>query len=847
MKRMLKILGFSFLGILLLSFLTVQLFGGRISRGVITGLNKSMNTEIKVEDVNVSLLRSFPNLSVNLTDFIMVGSDGTPLLEAERVSCLISLSSLFGKTRIKTIVVADGALQVYVDVDGNTNYQLLEYQPVDVQMAEEQNGSSEAIAFAIDDARLENVELIYQNDQLNLAASAFIFDANFRGDFGTEVYDMATQTNAEIRFLDNGDQRLLAGESLRVGANSQVNNKTQTYEYRELSLGIGGLNLKASGSMQQLTDGIDMNMVLESEESTLTDLLRLIPSDQLGVLEELRSTGKFRLAGRISEKWTEARQPRMDFQLSFTNGRLSSKRMDVSAKDLSFVGNFSNGQMRLPRTSVFAIEKLSGNFGRHPFSLSMRVENFDDPIIALGADGAFPLEALPGLLPEGILDEGDGLININGLRVSGRYENMLSPRLMARVKTGGSLAFDDVELVINDRQIDFPEGQLLFRDNELELDNFRLQAAGNDISFSGRAINFIPVMFADSLNTQDAHLEFRALLQAEELDIDELLAFAGPTEEEIEAADTEVEQEELAKKSVTRRAQITDLLNGQFDAQVKEWNYGEIEGENFRGQLVFKPQELNIRGETEAMKGNFQIDGEMYFVESPRLQSRVTANNVDINEFFRQSENFGQEVLTDDNLRGRLDSKMSIKAYFNPAGELDYDKLTILAGIEINDGELREFKMLENFAAALKAKDLARVRFSNLENFLEISRSTIYFPAMFIQSSAMNLTVSGSHTFSQVMDYNLKVNAGQVLANKIAKHDRDLELLPARRNGFFNLYYTITGNLENFNYRRDKRKVKAKFTQSEERRRRIQRNLARDFAEAIPPIEEPGDWGDQGI
>ncbi|MEL6142583.1 MAG: hypothetical protein AAFU67_13300, partial [Bacteroidota bacterium] len=614
---MLKILGFIFLGILLLSFLTIQLFGGRISRGVITGLNESMNTEIKIQDVNVSLLRSFPNLSVNLTKFTMLGSDGTPLLEADRVSCLISLASLFGKTRIKTIVVSDGALQVYVDVDGNTNYQLLEYKPVDVQMAEKEN-NNETVAFAIDDARLENVELIYQNDQLKLAAAAFIYDANFRGDFGTEVYDMATQTNAEIRFLDNGDQRLLAGESLRVGANSKVNNQTQTYEYRELSLGIGGLNLKASGSMQQLTDGIEMDLALESEESTLTDLLRLIPSEQLGVLEELRSTGKFSLAGRISEKWTEARQPRMDFQLSFNNGRLSSKRMDVAAKDLSFVGKFSNGQLRLPRTSVFDIEQLNGNFGRHPFSLSLRVENFDDPIIALGADGAIPLEAIPGLLPEGTVDEGDGLVRINELRVSGRYENMLSPRLMARVRAGGNLAFDDAELVINDRQIDFPEGRLIFRDNELELDNFRLQAPGNDISFSGRAINFIPVIFADSLNTQDAQLEFRALLQAEEIDIDELLAFAGPTEEEIQAADTEIEQEQLAKKSVARRAQITDLLNGQFDADVKEWSYGEIEGENFRGQLTFKPQELDIRGQTDAMDGSFQIEGEMYFVESPR-------------------------------------------------------------------------------------------------------------------------------------------------------------------------------------------------------------------------------------
>ena len=80
--------------------------------------------------------------------------------------------------------------------------------------------------------------------------------------------------------------------------------------------------------------------------------------------------------------------------------------------------------------------------------------------------------------------------------------------------------------------------------------------------------------------------------------------------------------------------------------------------------------------------------------------------------------------------------------------------------------------MLENFAFALKAGDLERVRFTRLANFLEIRDRTIYIPAMFIQSSAINLTLSGSHTFDQYLEYYIKVNAGQVIANKISRHDR---------------------------------------------------------------------------
>jgi hypothetical protein len=244
------------------------------------------------------------------------------------------------------------------------------------------------------------------------------------------------------------------------------------------------------------------------------------------------------------------------------------------------------------------------------------------------------------------------------------------------------------------------------------------------------------------------------------------------------------------------------------------------------------------------MDGQFRLEGEMYFVESPRLEARIIGEQVDVKEFFRQGENFGQEVLVADNLKGKMDSRIFVRAYFDQSGGLDYNRLLVLAGLGIKEGELKDFEMLESFSAVLKEKDLSHVRFSNLENYLEISDNTVYIPTMFIQSSAMNMTVSGSHTFSHVMDYNIKVNVGQVLANKIARHDDNLEVLPARRRGFFNLYYSITGNLENYQYTTDKRKVKSAFDRNNRKRDRIRNELERQFKEVIQLVEEPQDWRD---
>jgi hypothetical protein len=339
-------------------------------------------------------------------------------------------------------------------------------------------------------------------------------------------------------------------------------------------------------------------------------------------------------------------------------------------------------------------------------------------------------------------------------------------------------------------------------------------------------------------------LAFDATLTGASLDIDELLALAGPTDTEREEAEASGTTDSLLAKSMERRATITDLLRGRFEANVAEWNYAEVEGENFSGQLIFTPRQLDVRGITQAMDGELKLDGEVYFQEVQWVEGRISAKDIDVQEFFRQGENFGQEVITAANLEGDMDARLYIEAYFDETGALDYDKLRVLAGIGIEEGELRDFDMLEQFAFALKAGDLERVRFTRLENFFEIIDQTLYIPAMFIQSSAINLEISGSHTFNNYLDYYVKVNAGQVVANKLGRHDGDLEILRARRNGFFNVYYTIKGPLETFVTESDKRAVKNDFRRSAYRKKKVQETLEQMFSEPIKLLEDVGETAD---
>ncbi|MEM6769992.1 MAG: AsmA-like C-terminal region-containing protein, partial [Bacteroidota bacterium] len=515
-----------------------------------------------------------------------------------------------------------------------------------------------------------------------------------------------------------------------------------------------------------------------------------------------------------------------------------SPRTNIGARGLNLKASFTYLDGVKGGVQSFAIEELTGLFRRQEFKMALRVEDVADPRITFSANGALPLGTLPAILGEGPITDCDGFLRIENLELSGRYEDMLRARTMGRVAAAGRLTFDDGELTVNDRELSFPSGTLELRQNELELIDLAFSGPGTEIAFTGRATNLIPVLFADSLNTNDAELNFDARLTGESIDLDELLNLAGPTEEEEEVAAAAGQTDSLRAKTMTRRTQITDLLRGRFDASVDAWNYGEIEGEDFRGQLTFTPRRLDVVGLTAAMDGSLNLDGSVFFEAYQRVEGRISCDGVDVEQFFAQSENFGQEVLTNDNIEGEMDAKLFIRAYYDEFGEFDYDKLVVKAGISILNGELNDFKMLENFAFALKAGDLERVRFTKLQNYFEIEQQTLYIPLMFIQSSALNLEISGNHTFNNFLDYYIKVNAGQAIANKIKKHDDELEVLPARRRGFFNLYYTVYGPLDNYEVDSNKRAVKDDFRRSLTRKGRVKRDLEAAFKERIELVED---------
>jgi hypothetical protein len=184
---------------------------------------------------------------------------------------------------------------------------------------------------------------------------------------------------------------------------------------------------------------------------------------------------------------------------------------------------------------------------------------------------------------------------------------------------------------------------------------------------------------------------------------------------------------------------------------------------------------------------------------------------VDLPVLFKECDNFGQTTLTDKNLKGRLSADIAIKTVWDNYKTINLDLLAGKLSCSVLHGELNNFDPIKSASAFIKVDELNHIVFSDLTNQLEIKNRMITIPMMEVQSSAVNLLMSGTHSLDNVIDYQIKVNLRKLLAAKFGKRNNDVAYIEEDPYEGVNLYLRITGDMSNPKIKYDRESVKKKL------------------------------------
>jgi hypothetical protein len=823
LRRILLGLLFSVLGLLLFLVLIAAFFDKQVSQQLVAEINKNLKTELRVGDASLSLLSGFPAASVNLSQVRLKDALGGQLLAAQELSFRFDLLSLFGDDlKIHSVRLQDGAVRIVVNRAGKSNTDIFKESKTPKKTATEST-----LHLALENAELQNIAILYDNAPTQQAAEMVVDKASASGNFSARQFRLSSQAEIKINYLDSDSSRYLAGQTLRYDAVLAVDLKRGAYALQNVELTLGGNTFNVEGLAVVKPEGTDLNFKLVGQEGDVSMIANLMPGAYHAYFREFQSTGNYACSGTVKGRLNKTETPAISFEVALRDGKVSSEKLQGPLRNVSFRARY-NAQP--DGSGEFELADFKGDFGGQALSLSLKVNQLEDPIVEFHANGALPLDAAYGLFDNDLITAGDGIVRLNRLKVQGRYADMVSMRRISLVNASGEIQFDNAAITYNKTPLLAETGFLRLEDNEFRVDSFMLRAGKSDFLLDGSAKNLLPVLFADSLNTTAALLEFSAKLRSENFDVDQIIGMFSEQSTVTEAGG-EAGLDSLKKEKNMERSLAMNKLKGTFEANIRGFKYGKIEGKNFGGSFEFDHNNLNFNGNAAAMQGELALEGNARFDLAASLKMHIIARNLDLQTMLAQCENFGQEVITEENMRGRLSGRVVLWTFWNDFGEFDMKRLRALADVQATNGELQKVKMFEDFSSFVHLEDLRRIKFTDLQNYLEIKDQRLYLPVMFLQSNALNMTLSGEHTFDNDIDYKIKINAGQVLLNRLKKHDSDLDPLPEKKGGF-NLYYSIVGNLDKYEMKRKKRVVKAEFERSEARKLLIAKALDKEFGGA---------------
>jgi len=229
------------------------------------------------------------------------------------------------------------------------------------------------------------------------------------------------------------------------------------------------------------------------------------------------------------------------------------------------------------------------------------------------------------------------------------------------------------------------------------------------------------------------------------------------------------------------------------------------------------------------ISGKAVITGE----EQNNMLLRTTGElrKIDIYKLFYVFNDFGQDFLVAKNLKGFVSGTINFSAQISPKLELLTKNLTTESDFIIENGELINFEPINELSSFVELSELQHIKFSTLKNSVMIKDEKVFIPQMDINSSAFNITISGTHGFDNYFDYKVRLNLNEVLSRKAKlakKENEEFGVVEDDGSGETNIYLSVIGTPDDFNVRYDRKEAMNKIKSNLQEEKKLLKTILKE-------------------
>lgn len=716
----------------------------KITEAVTRQINENISGEVKIGSMETSLFRGFPFASLSLRDVSIRDSlyhtHKRELLNAKELFVKLNVLSLLkNQPQIRTVYVNTAIATLFVDSSGYSNLSV--FRSKDSTKGKKEKPHINNIVFNDVVIRFEeqSKSKLFQLNIRELDGSLDYGLTGWKGDFkintlvkhmafnnekGSFLKDKVLKTQLRIsyddvkRIMDIPIQDFRIGpDKFRIGGTFNLQKKPTSFTLHIIGENIGYRNITAllSASISSKLNGLDFAKPVSARAL---------------------------LKGNIKYRDT----PTVTVSYNIVNNILSVP--DADLKNISFKGFFTNevveGAGHSDRNSAIHVFGMKASWEGIPVAAdTVRVYNLIEPILEGRFRSQFALTKLNQALGSRSFHFSNGTADVNLLYRAGLKKDDSSRKYIY-----GTVRIDNAAMTYRPRglKLNNCDALLRFTGDDLLMQRVNVQTANTNLNMDGRIANFANLYY---------HEPGKILLdwniRSPQINLNEFLSFLG--KRNAATGDKMIGPQQQAKEGgntrkrnfASRLDRILDESNVHMNMDVGRLIYKRFKAEQVRSEINMNQAGIDIQhialnhagGKITAL-GSIQQSG------SNRFDIKANMDNVNVQELFYAFENFGQEAITTDNIRGRLNTTVNMQGNMRNNGQIVPKSMHGTVNFDLQNGRLLNFEPFGKLARFIfRNRNLSDIELRKLENTLEIQGNKIYIRPMTIESSAINLFVRG--------------------------------------------------------------------------------------------------------
>lgn len=756
MKRFLKITATVVAVVLVVAIVTPLLLRGKIGDIVKREANAMLAARLDFEKLDISLLRNFPNASLNLKGLTLVGTDrfeGDTIVAAKRISVVVNLMSLVGDEgfEVRKIILASPALHAHKLADGAVNWDVMKLsEPADTTAAEESAPSS--FRLSVRDFRLTDAVIRYEDDSTGMELRTAPLSLRLSGDMSAESTQLDLDLLAGGVDFTQGGVPLLHDAELALDAEIDADLAEGRFTFSRNTLRLNAIEMRLDGWVQQVGDALAMDVSAGCSEVRFKDLLSLIPAFYKHEFRSLAASGELSMELWARGQMHGAQLPAFELKTEVHNGSFQYSSLPKAVTDINIAAKVSNAGGELDKTEVEISEfglKMAGN----SLSATGYATNLmSDPTFRATLSGRVDLGAIREVYP---LEKGIDLAGriAASMKLSGRMSDVESGRY-ERISASGSLVVEQLGLHVPQLpEVFIRRAAATISPQAMTLGEFGVTVGGSDLSATGQLTGYLGYLM------RGEQLAGRLYVKSDLLDLNEIRA-AVPADAEAESAEAEKPAEEVAA-APAQAIVVPKNLNLSLNAELKKVLFEKMVITDIAGEMSVAGGTLSLdRLGLQLFDGKASASGRYSTAADPAHPTLSLAASIAKASFprtFEEIEAVRQLAPIFEKASGDYSLSIDMRTTLDAAMSPDLMSLTAQGEISSENVSVEGVEVFDKLADLLKNDKLRRIEARDLKIRFSIKDGRVTTEPFDLKMGDVNVNMSGTTGLDRTIDYTAKV------------------------------------------------------------------------------------------